>query len=256
MNKPNLSAMMKSIQTTLTKYSPEILTGIGVAGLLTTTVLAVKATPKALMLIEDAEYEKGEPLTATEKVKAAWKPYVPAAVTAVASTACIVGASTVNAKRNAALATAFTLSETAMKEYQAKVVETIGEKKEQVVRDAVAKERIERDPVVNHEVIITEKGNTLCYDVVSGRYFKSDIDKIKKAVNDLNARMLSEMYISLNEFYWEVGLETTALGDQLGWNINEGLIDVKFSSQIAKNDEPCIVVDYHIAPRYDFTKLM
>ena len=256
MNKPNLSAMMKSIQTTLTKYSPEILTGIGVAGLLTTTVLAVKATPKVLNLIEDAKEEKGEDLTVKETVKVAWKPYIPAAVTAVASTACIIGASSVNAKRNAALATAFTISETAMKEYQAKVVETLGEKKEQAVRDAVAKERIERDPVVSHEVIITEKGNTLCYDVISGRYFKSDIDKIKKAVNELNARMLSEMYISVNEFYWEIGLESTPLGDQLGWNINDGLIDVKFSSQIAKNDEPCIVVDYHIAPRYDFTKLM
>ena len=256
MSKLNLSGFAKNVQSMLVKHSPEILTGLGIAGLLTSTVLAVRETPKALRLIEDARYEKGEDLTTTEKIKAAWKPYIPAAVTAVGATACIIGASKVNMKRNAALATAYTLSETALKEYQAKVVETIGEKKEQVVRDAVAKERVEKNPVVTNEVIITDRGNTLCYDVISGRYFRSDVDKIKRAENELNARMLNEMYISVNEFYYEIGLEPTALGDQLGWNINDGLMEVRFSSQIAKNDEPCIVVDYRIAPRYDFCKLM
>ena len=256
MNKPNLTEIAKSAKAILTKHSPEILVGIGVTGLLTTTVLAVKATPKALQLIEDAQYEKGEELTVSEKVKAAWKPYIPAAVTAVASTACIIGASSVNAKRNAALATAYTLSETALKEYKSKVVETIGEKKEQVVRDAIAKDKIEKDPVKHHEVIITEKGNTLCYDAISGKYFRSDIDKLRKAENELNRRMLDEMYISLNEWYYEIGLKPTKLGDELGWNIKDGLMDISFSSQLSEDGEPCLVVDYHIAPRYDFTKLM
>ena len=256
MAKTNLSGILKSVQATLSKHSPEILVGIGVAGLLTSTVLAVQATPKALRLIEDAEYDKGEDLTVKEKVKAAWKPYIPAAVTAVGATACIIGASSVNAKRNAALATAYTLSETALKEYKAKVVETIGEKKEQAVRDSIAKDKIEKDPVKNHEVIITEKGNTLCYDVISGRYFRSDIEKIKKAENELNRRMLDEMYISVNDLYYEIGLRSTALGDQLGWNIADGLMDLSFSSQLTEDGEPCLVVDYHIAPRYDFSKLM
>ena len=42
------------------------------------------------------------------------------------------------------------------------MVETIGEKKEQTVRDAVAKERLEKNPVENKEVIVTAKGDTLC----------------------------------------------------------------------------------------------
>lgn len=256
MKKTNLTEVVNVVKTTLTKHSPEILVGVGVAGLLTTTVLAVKATPKALMLIEDAAYDKGEDLTATEKVKAAWKPYIPAVVTAVASTACIIGASSVNAKRNAALATAYTLSETALKEYKSKVVETIGEKKEQAVRDAIAKDRVEKDPVRNHEVIITEKGNTLCYDSHSGRYFKSDIEKIRKAENELNRRMLDEMYISLNELYYELGLKSTNMGDELGWNISGGLIEIMFSSQLSEDGEPCVVLDYRVAPRFDFTKLM
>ena len=132
------------------------------------------------------------------------------------------------------------------------MVETIGEKKEQSIRDAVAKDKMEKNPVSNREVVILERGNTLCFDTVSGRYFKSDIEKIKKAVNELNLRMRDEMYISLNEFYYEIGLNGTSIGDELGWNIDQGYIDLSFSSQLADDGTPCLVIEYHIAPRYDF----
>ena len=162
-----------------------------------------------------------------------------------------------NARRNAALATAYQLSQTALTEYKKKVVETIGEKKEQVIKDKIAKDKIENDPISKRgDVIITEKGNTLCYDAISGRYFKSDIDQIKKVVNELNRKMLSEMYISLNQFYTALGLSTTTLGDELGWNIDNGLIELDISAQIADDDTPCIAIDYLIAPKYDYSRLM
>ena len=164
--KLNLKAIARSMGMALQKHSPEILTGIGIAGMVTTTILAVRATPKALLLIQEAEEVKHQntdasALTPVETIKAAWLCYVPAAVTGVLSMTCLIGASSVNLRRNAALATAYTLSESALKEYREKVVETIGEKKEQAVQDAVAKERISKSPVTNQEVIITEKGNTL-----------------------------------------------------------------------------------------------
>lgn len=256
MNKPNLPKFIKTVQATMSEHSPEILTGLGIAGMITTTVLAVKATPKALKQIELAEIEKGEDLTKTELVKTAWKPYIPAVVTCTVSVACLIGANSVNAKRNAALATAYALSETAFSEYKDKVIETVGDKKEQAIKDAVAKEHIENNPVRSNEVIVTEKGNTLCYDIQSGRYFRSDIEKIRKSVNDVNSRLTYENYISLNEFYYEIGLPTIKLGNELGWNIEDGLIDVDFSSQLAEDGTPCLVVDYRIAPRYDYRKLL
>ena len=253
MKKPNISKIIFTVKSTTRKHSPEILTGIGIAGMVTATVMAVKATPKALILIEEKKAEdETEKLTPVDTVKTAWKPYIPAAVTGTLSVACLIGASSVNARRNAALATAYTLSESALKEYQEKVIETIGEKKEQAVRDAVAKERIEKSPVASKEVIITEKGNTLCLDYVSGRYFKSDIDAIKKAVNELNRRMRDEMYISLNDFYYEIGLSNIGVGEELGWNIDRGYIEPDFSSQLADDGTPCLVISYLVEPRYDF----
>lgn len=253
MKKPNISKMIFTVKSATRKHSPEILTGIGIAGMVTATVMAVKATPKALILIEEKKAEdETEKLTPVDTVKTAWKPYIPAAVTGTLSIACLIGASSVNARRNAALATAYTLSESALKEYQEKVIETIGEKKEQAVRDAVAKDRIEKSPVTSKEVIITEKGNTLCLDYVSGRYFKSDIDTIKKAVNELNRRMRDEMYISLNDFYYEIGLSNIGVGEELGWNIDRGYIEPDFSSQLADDGTPCLVISYLVEPRYDF----
>lgn len=120
-----------------------------------------------------------------------------------------------------------------IKKLQEKVAETVGEKKAEEIKTKIVKEKIENNPMANKEVIITSKGDTLCYDSVSGRYFKSDIDTIKKIVNELNRRMLSESYISLNDFYYELGLSFTKMGDQLGWNIDRGLIDISYVPLLA-----------------------
>ena len=257
MGKFNLAAAAKSIKGVLERHAPEILTGIGVAGMVTSTVLAVKATPKAYRLVNDRKDElEVEKLPVTELVKTAWKCYIPAVVTCGASIACLVGASSVNFKRNAALATAYKLSEAALSEYKDAVIETIGEKKEQSVRDKVAEERIKKNPVSKSEIIVTGNGTTLCYDPVGNSYFKSNIQQIESAKNKLNARMLSENYVSLNDFYDELGIGPTKLGDDLGWDIyKDGLVEIAFSSQLAEDGTPCLVMDYSVAPRYEYYKV-
>lgn len=257
MSKSKMAQLMRVAKTSITKHSPEILTGIGIAGMITTTVLAVKATPKAIRLIEEAKEEKGEDLTKAETIKTCWKAYIPAAATCVASTACLIGASSVSIRRNAMLATAYKLSETAFSEYKEKVVETIGDEKEKVVREKVSEERIKKNPITKNEIIMTDYGDTQFYETLSGRYFKSDIEQIKKVVNYLNKDMLQDMFgtISLNEFYDELELERIDLGDELGWRVDKGLIEIDFTSKIADNGKPCIVLDYINAPYYGFDKL-
>lgn len=256
MNKLNFSQIGRTIKTSISKHSPEILMGIGIAGLVTAGVLAVKETPKALRLIEEKKQEEQVArLTAIETVQATWKCYVPAVVTAGCSIACLVGSSRVNHKRNAALATAYKISEAALNEYREKVIETIGEKKELALREAIAKDRVEKNPVSSQTVIITDKGNTLCYDMWSDRYFRSDIEAIKRIVNDLNRRMRDENYISLNEFYSEIGLKSTEPGDLMGWNIERGYIDIHFSSHLDDTGNPCLAIEFYVAPQYDYDKL-
>lgn len=270
MNKLNIGRAFKTAQRFVSHHSPEILTGIGIAGMITTTVLAVKATPKALELIDKEKNrqnrevrkeaaEKGQDacpqiskLKPVEVVKVAWKPYIPAAITGVASIACLVGASSVSARRNAALATAYKLSETALTEYRDKVIETIGDKKEKEIRDKVDEERIINNPVSKKEVIMTGNGDTLFCDFLSGRYFESDMESIRKSENNLNRRMRDEMYISVSDFYDELGLDHTQVSDMLGWNIDKGYIELDFCPHMADNGKPCIMLRHDNPPTYGY----
>ena len=253
-----INNFIKNTKCFLGKHSPEILTGIGIAGMVTSTVLAVKAFLKALMLLEEARTNEdgtlGDKLTIIETVKVAWKPYVPAVAVGIASISCIIGASRVNYKRNAALATAYALSERTLINYRDKVIETLGEKKEKEVRDKISQDEIDKKPISSSQVIITPKGNTLFMDSITGRYFRSDLDSIKKAVIELNMEISHQNYISLNEFYSNIGLDRISNGDNLGWNIDNGYVEIDYSTCLADNDEPCIVIDYISQPKYDFDK--
>jgi hypothetical protein len=256
MKTPNLANVAKNVQTFMVKRSPEILTGLGIAGMFTTVVLSVKATPKALRNIEDLKEEGMVPVPKIEIVKSCWKCYVPAAVMGLTSAACLIGATSVSARRTAALAAAYQISETALTEYREKVIETIGEKKEKLVREKVSEDRVEKQPVTKSEIFITNKGDTLFLEPLSKRYFKSDIELIRKAENKLNKEMLQGIsgYVSLNEFYDEIGLERTDLGDDLGWNVDK-LIDVEFDPTITDDEKPCLAIQYIYPPKYKYNDL-
>ena len=245
---------IKQMTDTVSTNLPGLLTGIGIAGMVSATILAVTSTPKAMRLIDEAECEKGGLLTKKETVNVAWKCYIPTMVTTVVSAGCLIGAHSVNVKRNAALATAYKISETVISDYKDAIVETIGEEKAQEVEDQVAKKRIERDPVENKEVFLTGGGEILCYDSISGRYFKSDKESIRCAENNINRNLIDDIYVSLNDLYYELGLESTKIGDDLGWNLDQGLIKIKFSAQMAKDGQPCLVLEYNTEPKYDYAR--
>lgn len=262
MNKASLSKEIRKVNYTISKHSPAILTIIGVAGMVTTVVMACNAAPKAKELLEErrqqiAEYEEEE--TRVEQisndVRTVAPVYFPVFVMGTLTLACFISSYKITAKRAAALATAYHISERTLREYQDKVIETIGEKKEEKIRDEIAKDRIAKNPPSNNPIILTNKGDTLCYDSLSGRYFRMNIDKIRKAETILNRRLLNEMFVSLNDFYYEIDIPAIELGDDIGWNVDNE-IAFRFSSQLTEDDEPCLVIEYHTAPRYDYRKLL
>lgn len=244
-----LSNIVRSTKAFIYDHNPAILTSIGITGMIMSTILAVKVTPKALILIENKKRElTTEELTIKETISITWKIYLPVVITSVASASCLIGACSVNSKRNAALTTAYTLSEKAYTTYRDQVIRTIGEKKEKNLRAEIAQENVNNKPVDKGQIILTQKGNTLCKDSISGRYFRSDLDTIRKIMNELNRKMLIDNSISLNEYYSAIGLDNVKDGDYMGWSVDSGLIELNFDACIANDDEPCIVVDYNIIP--------
>lgn len=248
----DISKLINAGKKKLTDNAPEILIGFGLAGMLTSTIMAVKATPKAIELIEDEENYLNRDLKPIEKVKVAWKPYAPAAIGYCASAALIISANNANSKRSAMYAGAYKLSEQALLDYKDKVIETIGEEKEREISDKVVKRKCQASQPASE--VIYGTGQCLCHDPLSGRYFNADMDKIRRVENDLNYRLMKENMVSLNEFYEELGMECTEMGFRYGWNIDEGLIEVRFTSNITDDNRLCLIVSFARNPRLDFDK--
>lgn len=251
----NLSQFVTNTKNSAVKHAPEILTIVGVAGMIGTIFMVAKETPKALDVMTELKEEaasQNREVSGKDILTHVGPVYLPAVVTGVASASCIIGASAVNHKRNAALLAAYTISETALKEYRDKVVETIGEKKEQSIQEAVARDHVAKNPVRNTEVFITQKGNTLFYDCMTGRYFESDLEKIEKSLISLNNRLMREHYISLDELYYEWGLRPVQLGNELGWNVENGMIEITKTPQLTEDDRPCIAISFPKPPGYRY----
>lgn len=254
LNLVNMAKMAaKTVQSKATKHIPEISAGIGIVLMGSAVVLGIEKTPTAVKLMEERKEElEVEELDKVEIVKTTWKCYIPCAVSFGIGAACIVGANVTSAKRSMALATAYALSESSLKEYKDKVVETFGEKKEKKVRDSIAKDKLDGIDTAKEIIVKTGKGTTLCYDLFSGRLFESDIEAIKKAVNEVNRIALLDGYASLNEFYDQLGLRTTKQGEDFGWNPNHALLEIDFSSQLTDDGHPALVLDYVNYPQLNY----
>lgn len=251
---------VKAAKYAIGKHSPTILTVLSIGGLLLTTGMAVYETPKVLRLIEDEQQVRDmealkddafiEPMTKFEVVKLVWPCYIPAIVMGAATIASIIGANSISTKRNAALTGAYFLSETALKDYQAKVIKTIGANKAKLIKDEIAQDKVNGTKKDNKTVIITGGGDALCLDTISGRYLRSSFDKLKKAENEINHRLITEMWMSLNEMYGYIGLPPTSLGNSQGYDLgNNGILEFDFSTAMSENDEPCLTFSFNATPR-------
>lgn len=247
----NIKTMAKSVWAGAKKHSPEILIGMGIAGAASSVIFAVKATPKAMFLLEEKRQELGvENLEAKEIIKTAAPVYIPTAVSFGVSVACIVGASSVNARRNAALTAAYTLSESTLRTYRDKVLETVGEDKEREIRQKAAIEQQQSTPEPQTLVVSSAAGQLKCFDSLSGRYFVSTKNEIDKAVNEFNRQLRDDMRISLNDWYDLIGLDTNKLGEMLGWDIERGYVETCYASRLDEDGLPCLVVNYVEPPHY------
>lgn len=242
----DVSKTLKGVGSFISHNSTHILTALGCAGLISTAVLTGTAVPKAIRILD--QYDKD--LTELEKFKHTWQVYIPAGVVGATSIACIVGANTVNAKRNAALAALYSISQTSFADYREKVVDEIGKIKETKIKDEIAQDTIVKNPVGDRSVILTGKGDVLCYDKLSDRYFTSSYETIRQKVNDLNYDLLSDMWLDLNDLYYALGLPEAKLGNLMGFDLEKGKIEVDYSTALDPHGTPCLVIDTVVYPKH------
>lgn len=238
----------------LRENSGVIMTGFAVAGTVGTSVLAVRATPEAHRQILDAESERIEPLTPLEKLRLVFPLYIPAALVGTATIGAIVGNQVVNNRRQAAIMGALAITETTLRDYREKAREVMGPKKDREVIDSVAAEHLEGAPMVQSHVWHTAGGDVLCFDDLSSRYFRSSMESIRKAMNDINSECLNNNYASLNEFYNKIGLPPAGFGEEVGWRF-DNLMDLEFSSTFDEAGVPALVIIQQNHPTSGYHKI-
>lgn len=232
-----------SVKRIMSKNASDLLLIGGVACILGGGALAIKQTPKAVRLME----EKKDKDT-IEKVKTISPLYIPSVIITGIGIAQIICSRNITNNKIAAITTAYTVSETAFKTYKEKVKDIVEPEKYEEIKREVASEQLKRDPISNKEVIMTKRGDVLIYDNMSGRYFRSSIDEIERAANIINKKLRNEMSMDLNEFYMEIGLSAIKIGCEVGWHIDEDELEPNFSSTIAEDGQPCLVLDYDVVP--------
>ena len=194
------------------RNAPTILTCAGGIGVVATSVMAVKATPKALRLLEEAKAEKGGDLTKLEVVAVAWPAYVPAIVTGATTIACIFGANVLNQCQQASLASAYALINNSYKEYKKKVEELYGKEANSQIQQEIAKDKYKENNIQQ------ENDELLFYDEFSGRYFNATMERVLVAEYQINRELHNSGHDTLNHFYELVGLNPIDGGDALGWS--------------------------------------
>lgn len=249
-----MNSLLNKSQVFLKRNSATILTCVGAVGVIATTVTAVKATPKALMLMEQATEEKGEELTKLEKVKVAGPAYIPSVVLGVSTLACIFGANMLNKRNQASLMSAYALLDRSYKDYRTKVDELYGKEAGEQVRAGIAKDKYEEDEP--HQL---EDGKRLYYDFYSGRYFEATPADVKNAEYNLNRALMLDDCVYLNEWYTFLGVEGVEHGLDFGWSTCanydmywQSWIDFHHEKVEMDDGMECIIISFNQEPYPEF----
>ena len=241
-------------------HSTQILTGLSCVGTVATAIVTAKQAPKAVLLLEQAQMDKGdEPLTWQEKVKATWKCYIPTAACVGASLACGIASNVKSLKTEAALLSAYSLAQDTAKVYQDKVVETVGERKEKTIRDKAAQEYIKDPDEIErcHAVIQTGNGDDLMYESMTGRYFRSSREALERAQMLIQKEINDDGYMSLNEVFYKMGLPNTDVGNLIGFNkwVDDCEFEFIYGSDLPSVGPAAIAVEFSSKPRERFNKV-
>ena len=235
------------------KNASTILTCAGAAGAIATPIMAVKATPKAMRLIEEAKLEKGEDLTKLETVQVAGPVYIPTVLMGVSTLTCIFGANMLNKRQQAALISAYTLLDNSYKDYRKKVDELYGEGADRDVQNEIVKDKYDEYEIADLN------GKQLYYDMFSERYFEATPEQVLSAEYEINKKISTWGGAELNEFYIALDIPPVDYGNYLGWSVGT-LMDMSWESWLDFDKEKvvmddgleCTIIRMNVEPMFDY----
>lgn len=239
----------------------EVLAGVAIVGVVATAITTADATIKAVKIVEDRAIDQQNlnfgfesdlevaktPLDKRQIFDLVWRFYIPPAMLGVATIVCVLGSNRVSAAQTAAAATMYTISERAYSDYRERIAEKIGPGKDVETVDEVNANVFDEPSLDRDSIFDTHQGDVVCQDCVSGRYFYSSVDAIRRAENEINSRVLRDDIIVLSEFYDLIGLNETTVSDHLGWGLDNQL-SIHYTPVMSEADRPCVYISYGVKP--------
>lgn len=254
-----LSRTVNKVGFKFKKHSPEILVAAGVVGVVTSGVMACKATTKLSGILEEqkaqtdqingyveehgytSEYNEEDQkkdlaiVTVQTGVKIA-KLYGPAIILGAVSITAIVASNRILNKRNAALAAAYTVVDKGFKEYRGRVIERFGKELDRELRHNIKAKEVE-------EIVVNEDGTqSVVKDTVNvaevnecsdyARFFDDgcagwdkdpelNLMTLRNQQRFANEKLRANGYLFLNEVYDMLGIPRTKAGQCVGWVYDE-----------------------------------
>lgn len=279
---------MNALANAIANNASTILTTAGLGAMAASTALAVKATPMAALKVDELRQQKQEAIETIEVadgeelipeiklslmdyIKTCWVDYMPAAIAMGVGVACILIARRIDAAKIVALASAAKYAQDKLEEHQkalAKLDPADREKVEEVINKTLVEQAGDLPPWATEAVVDPDTGvlvpvqdadwggDMLCLDSLSGQYFRSNPDKIEKAVNAFRTSILGSndaafgvAFGTVSDFYEYLGLQSSSLFDALGWTLDHPL-SVYFGTTLTEeSNRPVLVLKYNHQPR-------
>lgn len=237
----NVKTIVRRVGRTINNNSPSILSAVAIGGVFTTAFYAVKNHQQATDLLEeDPDLGEGHERI-VNYVRATWQCYIPTAVSGTVTVASILGANRIGHRRAAAAQAAFVVAERAYAEYRDQIIEEFGKQKDESIRGKIAENRLKEN---KPEIVIAGPGNVLCCELYTGRYFMSDMETLRRAENELNARLLNQDQACLEDFYDMVGLFPTSYSGEIGWT-SDKLMKLEFTTVLSEDGRPVLAFEYN-----------
>lgn len=240
-----------------------ILTFLGGAGVIATSLMTARAVPKAMKLVNEAEQEKGEELTKWKIIQVAGPMYIPSILTGASTLVCIFSANHLNKHTQASLTSAYALLDQTFKRYRKEIVDLYGEEEDEEIMTAITIEKADETYIhasylgTSCDLSVEDQSSEhkLFYEGYSNRFFESTIEQVMAGQYHLNRNYILRGYAVLNELYEFLGLEDTEEGSVLGWApVDEGMFWIDFHHKKAelKDGTEFYIIQMPFAPSVDY----
>lgn len=240
-------------------HSNGFLTGTGIMLTGAAIITYGEARLNAVKHLEEKVKEVERPLSREEKIKETWKYYIIPTSLFAGSIGCHIACRVLENKKQAGLIAVATGAETAYTALRDQVKE-LGPRKGEQVQEKALQEIANGNLPKSGDVIVSDKrgGTTLMFSAYDGRWFRSSTEELLRAQNVVNDMILKSTFpVPHNEYWYEMGLNGSTIGELTAWDPVDGKISVSWvGSDIPystpEGDEPYLIVRFDPEPIFTY----